>query len=137
MTARLVTRQFRHLNGGVARGVNIQVVLRGSSTVLADLVTDQLGTASLYLEPGQYDWLALGYRFPFDVEDLNVEPFIHNQTSPAATWTITHGRGTKPDVAIFLDDDLTERVWADLSYPDLSTVVVQLPSASSGKAFIP
>lgn len=62
--------------------------------------------------------------------------FTFHQTSPAATWLITHNLNKKPDLALFIDPNLTERVWTDVSYLDSNTLTVVWPSAVSGWAYI-
>lgn len=137
----LVTRNFRRASGVLAKGVSVDVVVRDTDTVVASFVTDELGFGSVYLPAGSYDFTSDDpvFRIPFDVVDESgggSTPFVHTQSTPAATWTVIHMRGTKPDVVITLDDDVTERIWSSLSYPDLNTVVVELPVAASGKAYI-
>lgn len=60
--------------------------------------------------------------------------FVHLQPTPAATWTITHNLGAKPDFRLFTDADLTRPVFTDITYPDDNTAVVTWPSAESGRA---
>lgn len=62
--------------------------------------------------------------------------FVHVQSTPAATWTITHNLGTKPAVVLELASDPDALVFTDLTYPDLNTVVVEWPTAESGKAYL-
>lgn len=62
--------------------------------------------------------------------------YAHAQTTPAAEWTIVHGLGRKPDVALFLTGEPQERVYTDLAYPDLDTILVSWPSPESGEAFV-
>lgn len=62
--------------------------------------------------------------------------FTHRQTVPAATWTITHGLGCRPPVALFLQSSPAEEVFASLSYPDENTIVVEFPTAEAGSAYI-
>ncbi len=141
MADQLVVKSFRHINGAPARFVDLQIVNRGTNTVVEDLTTNSLGTVSLYLAPGQYDWLILGARIPFDVIDPGqpepLPPHVHDQSTPAATWTVTHNRGSKPPIVLVLDADPSEPVFASLAYPDLNTITVELPSAETGKAYIP
>jgi hypothetical protein len=65
----LITNNFRYASGFLARGVQIAVTARDSTTVIANLVTDQQGFLSIDLPPGQYDWWyqADNYRVPFEV----------------------------------------------------------------------
>lgn len=137
MTAQLVSRNFRHINGAPARFVDVDVVLRDTSTVVASVQTDSLGFAAVYLEPDQYDWMALGARIPFDVvAPMAAPPFVHTQSAAAATWDITHNIGYKPEVLLFLDPDPTEQVYTDIVYSDENVVHVEWPSPVTGKAYI-
>lgn len=141
MVAQLVTRNFERASGAPLRYHDVQVTDRGADPVLFAGVTDQVGFLSAYLEPGSYDWMVDGYRVPFDVTaPVTVSPsppFIHTQAVAAATWTILHNRGTKPDLVIILDSDPNTRAYTDVAYPDLNTAVVELPVAATGKAYIP
>lgn len=140
MVAQLVSENFRHANGSLARFVPVKVLIRSTLVEVASAVTDELGAVHIYLEPGQYDWLAVGATIPFDVVSGDgdpVPPFVHVQSTPSASWLINHNRGTKPDIVIVLDTDPTARVWSDVSYPDLNNAVVELPLAESGRAYIP
>lgn len=62
--------------------------------------------------------------------------YMHDQTAPAATWTIIHNLGTKPAVVLELSSNPTELIYTDVSYPDLNTVVVEWPAPETGKAFL-
>lgn len=58
--------------------------------------------------------------------------FIHTQSTPAATWTITHNLGRVPlscEVSIS-----NEVVYTDVSYPDTTTAVLTFASPQSGVA---
>ena len=63
--------------------------------------------------------------------------FMHTQTTPAATWTITHNRAANPPVTLFLSSAPTEPVFTDVTYPDTATIVIEWPSPESGKAYFP
>jgi len=140
MATHLVERTFRHINGQPARHIQVQIVNRGTSApVLQTLTTNELGFAWTYIDVGQYDWLALGARIPFDVES-NIgaaEQFVHTQGSAAAQWTINHDRGGRPAVVLMPDSDPGERVYTDLTYVSDSQILVTWPSPVSGKAYIP
>lgn len=56
------------------------------------------------------------------------------QDVPAATWTIVHNFDSRPAVVLVLDDDPTEPVHTDVSYPDGNTVVIEWPSPVTGWA---
>ena len=61
---------------------------------------------------------------------------VYTQSSPAATWTWVHNLNSRPQIALFLDSDLSELVYTDISYPDQNTAVIEWPSPESGKAYI-
>lgn len=135
----LVREVFRHENGLLAEFTNVKITARNDLTVLHDLVTDDYGTVSIYLPPGEYDWLVLGARTPFDVTSAvapSDDEFVYNRPTPAASWPIAHGLGTKPDVRLFVDPDRTERVITDVIYTDLDNLVVDWPSPESGVAYL-
>lgn len=48
--------------------------------------------------------------------------YDHTQTTPAATWTVTHGLNRYPNATAL--DTVRNRIWPDLQYPDLNTAVV-------------
>jgi hypothetical protein len=62
--------------------------------------------------------------------------YVHNQTSAGATWTIIHPLNTIPSLVLMIDSLPGEPVVTDISYPDLNTVIVEWPSAESGKAYL-
>lgn len=64
------------------------------------------------------------------------DTYSFQQVAPAATWTIEHNLGTKPPVALFLDEDPHVPVHTDVSYPDNNTIVIEWPSPESGWAFM-
>lgn len=61
--------------------------------------------------------------------------YMHDQTTPAATWTITHNLGTRPNFVVFLASDPDVLCYTDQSHPDLNTTVLEFPSAVTGKAY--
>lgn len=137
----LVRQVFRHANGKLAANTLVEVTLRNDDDVILDETTDAFGTVVVYLPPGSYDWLVLGDRTPFDVLAPGVSaptpPHIHSQPTPAATWTITHNRNSKPPVVVVLDGAEDEPVFTGVTYPDLNTAVVEMPEALAGTAYIP
>lgn len=57
--------------------------------------------------------------------------YTHTQSSPAATWTITHTLGRKPAaVTVWQSDEL---VYTDVDAPDTTTVVITFPSPMTGR----
>lgn len=57
--------------------------------------------------------------------------FIYEQTTPAATWTITHNLGYQPTVTLMVDG---EEVETDVDYPSTSVVVVIFGTPQAGTA---
>lgn len=60
--------------------------------------------------------------------------YEHSQSSPAATWNITHGLGYKPNVAV--EDSDGNSCDALITWPTNNTVQVQLSASTSGKAHL-
>lgn len=58
--------------------------------------------------------------------------YSHQQTIPAATWTVQHNLHRKPAVVLFLDENPAEPVYTDVTYPDADTVVIEWPTAVAG-----
>jgi hypothetical protein len=62
--------------------------------------------------------------------------YTHDQVTPASTWTIVHNLQSKPPLTVVLAGAEDEPVFADVTYPDLNTAVVELPTASAGKVYM-
>lgn len=62
------------------------------------------------------------------------DPFIFDQTTPVATWTIDHNYGRR--VSVDLIDDTGKVVFADIEHPTLNRTVITFPSPTTGTAFI-
>jgi hypothetical protein len=62
--------------------------------------------------------------------------FEFRQNTPSATWTINHGLGAKPPIAIYLDSDPTQPVVPDLTYTTDNQIVVTWDTAVTGGATI-
>lgn len=59
-----------------------------------------------------------------------VTGYVHTQSTPAATWTVSHTLGRVP-----LSSELTiagEVVHSDITFPDASTAVVTFASPQAG-----
>lgn len=68
--------------------------------------------------------------------DIGGQQYVHVQTAPAASWPVTHNRGARPPVVLFLDSAPEEPVFADVTYVDDDHVLIELPSPETGKAYI-
>lgn len=60
--------------------------------------------------------------------------FVHTQTNPSNTWSITHNLGKKPSVTIVTATDTT--VIGDVTYNNNNQLTINLSSANSGKAYL-
>lgn len=58
----------------------------------------------------------------------------HTQTSPSATWTITHSLGGKPSVTVV--DSADSVVVGEVTYVDNETVRIEFSGAFSGYAYL-
>lgn len=61
--------------------------------------------------------------------------YVHHQLVPAATWTVQHQLETCPAMVLFLDEDPFERIYTDVTYPDLNTAIVEWPTPVTGTAY--
>lgn len=106
----------------------------------------------------QYPWdLATGrgltYEWEFILQDLtgrlealeaggtggnttsgNMRLLIHNQTAPAATWSITHGFATKPEVLVISTSGT--QIWPQIDFPDNYRVAITHASPYAGTAYL-
>lgn len=66
----------------------------------------------------------------------NVHSHTHEQTTPSATWTITHGLSCRPtvNVKVMHEGVLTGILPKNITFPDINTVVVEFSSARTGEA---
>lgn len=65
------------------------------------------------------------------VADLS---YVHTQSVPSDTWTITHGLQFIPSITIV--DSAGTVVEGSYNYPDANTVVASFSGAFSGKAYL-
>ena len=62
-------------------------------------------------------------------------PYEHHQIAAAASWTVVHNLGYRPNVWLFIDSAPDELVHTDVTYIDDNTVYVEWPSPESGWAY--
>lgn len=60
--------------------------------------------------------------------------YVFTQFTPSATWTITHDLGYKPNVD--LEDSDGHSLDAEISRPDVNTVICKFAASVSGKAYL-
>ena len=76
-----------------------------------------------------------------DYPDINVSPvnhvrYVHNQTSVASEWNITHNLGYFPNVTILDNDSPPRIVEADIRYLNTSSVRIIMNTSMSGTAYL-
>lgn len=59
--------------------------------------------------------------------------YVHTQSTPAATWTVSHNLGKRPAVVVV--DSAEDVVYGDIQYIDDNTVTLTFSGAFSGKAY--
>lgn len=55
-----------------------------------------------------------------------------HQSSPAATWTLTHNLGIYPVPVVLLDDNPDRPVWTDVDYTDANSFTLTFPTPVTG-----
>lgn len=112
-------------------------------TVFAEIDPEETGL-ELHLEPvvipltvTNQEYVEISEVGPAGAPGPAGNTYVHNQTTPASTWVIEHNLHSVLSVVLILDSDPTEQVFSDVEYPlDLDTVIITLPEASSGKAYL-
>lgn len=59
--------------------------------------------------------------------------YIHSQSVPSDTWTVSHNLGKKP--AVMVVDSADEVVYGNITYNDINNVTITFNGAFSGKAY--
>lgn len=62
------------------------------------------------------------------------DTYVHNQSSPSTTWSITHNMGKKPSVSIV--DTADDQVEGEVTYVSNNQLIVKFSAAVSGKAYL-
>lgn len=60
--------------------------------------------------------------------------YVHTQSSPSTTWTITHNLNKYPSVTII--DSANDEVIGEVRFTSINQVVLTFSAAFSGKAFL-
>lgn len=152
MALALYSRYLYYPGGGQAAGRDVPVFLTGSNVeamLFADregttpapnpAVTDADGLLSFYAAPGMYSVPFAGESYLVEVdpaEPSQVHPglFVHEQETPATTWTIAHHFGIEPRVDVMVNKAST--VPAAVTHPDTQTTVVTFASPTAGTAHL-
>lgn len=133
-----------YTNGNPPESLTVELMADNEINVIVDALAGgelEIGTVTT-AAPGAPASADITGAWPHQVLDLVLPigsgggggAYIHSQPTPAATWTIVHNLGYKPDLRLFLTADPTVRVYTDVTYPDTNTAVVTWPSAESGWA---
>jgi len=75
-----------------------------------------------------------GWGTPTDLVTNQELGYVHDQPSPASTWTISHGLGFTPNVTVV--DSAGTVVEGSYNYPNSNTVVATFNGSFSGKAYL-
>ena len=59
--------------------------------------------------------------------------YVHTQSTPAASWTVSHNLGKRPAVVVV--DSAEDVVYGDIQYIDDNTITLTFSGAFSGKAY--
>ena len=86
-------------------------------------------TNELYGPKVGSDW-----GIPVDLVTNQELGYVHDQPSPASTWTISHGLGFTPNISVV--DSAGTVVEGSYNYPNSNTVVAIFSSQFSGKAYL-
>ena len=68
------------------------------------------------------------------LEDGNDLNFIYTQSTPSATWNITHNLGKFPSVSVV--DSANTQVYGNVDYIDDNSLTLTFTGAFSGKAYL-
>jgi hypothetical protein len=61
--------------------------------------------------------------------------FPHHQTSPAATWPVTHGLGRRIYPLVLLDSDPTAPAWPGATIVDANQTIIEFDEPQTGWAY--
>jgi len=75
-----------------------------------------------------------GWGTPIDLVGANELGYVHTQSVPASTWTITHGLGFTPNVTVV--DSGGTVVEGSYNYPNNNSVILTFTGSFSGKAYL-
>lgn len=138
--------------GGTPANYPVSVINRGGNQ-LTLLFTDQAGTTpqpnpittdgfgmvSFYAAPGDYIIPLAGDIFSVMVASSHTDPvwpdlWVHDQSTPAAVWTITHHFGVQPQVEILIAGQVTQA--SSITHPDNETTTITFAAPTAGVAYL-
>ena len=81
-----------------------------------------------------------GYELWFDTDATGPIPvslvtsYVHVQSTPASTWTITHPLDFRPNVTVI--DSANEVVEGEITYLSADTILIEFSAGFSGTAYL-
>jgi hypothetical protein len=109
---------------GILNGVGAPLLSTG---IVGDFYLN-VDNMYLYGPKTQSDW-----GTPIDLVGNTELGYVHTQTVPLSTWTVSHNLGFIPNVTVV--DDGGNVVEGSYSYPNPSTTVLLFNGVFSGKAY--
>lgn len=125
-----------------ANDLNIEALNPGDVMIAGKVITDSVGREFVTVdgEPinGQFlmwDSDNQVWRPGTPEAELSDKTYIHTQSSPATTWTITHGLNKYPSVTVI--DSAGDHVGGvEFNYDSFSQVTLHFGAAFAGKAIL-
>lgn len=105
--------------------------------VLIEILDDETSTAVVIDDPSEVSVVTVEYAQgpPGPPGSAGGASVTHNQTDPAATWTVDHEISTLAPTVVILLTGETRPVETDVDYFD-GQVVLTFPSPATGTAYI-
>lgn len=110
----------------------------GTTPMTNPAPTDLDGLLTFYAAPGAFFTEVAGALFHYVVDALEPDDawpgtFVHEQTTPSATWTVEHHFGVEPVVDSLV---LSVPTAAEVAHPDAETTVITFSTPASGVAML-
>lgn len=102
------------------------------------VLTNAEGQVMFWAAPGCYDVHLSGEHIRVPLDDSFTAPVwpdlvVHEQTTPAAVWTVAHQFGVRPAVDVVTAEGVTV---TDVNHVDGMTVTITFGTASTGTAYL-
>lgn len=151
MSLVLYSTMLFYPGGGLASGAEVSIRLQGSNqpallfttaagTTAADnpVTADEIGQITFWAAPGNYVTELAGETFTVPIDPSHTAPvwpdlWVHEQSTPAAVWTVNHHFGTLPWVDVVVSGATFE---AEVTHSDVETTTITFGSAVSGTAYL-
>lgn len=101
------------------------VIVKGDNSVVVqeENLTVQVGTPGFQGPPGPQG----------PAGAAGGSAIVHVQSNPSHIWLVNHSFGREPNVVVVID---SQSVIADITYPDLTTVMVSFGEVQTGKVVL-